>query len=73
MPSDNLNFKGQTVMLGGKIFDIYLTFLVGCELSLIRINPKPTGIPCIITKLIKTVNHFTGIFNLPSFSQSDQL
>ena len=31
-----------------------------CELSLIRINPKPIRIIGIITKLIRSVNHFIG-------------
>ena len=44
-----------------------------CEISLIRIDAKHIGVPCIITKLIRTVNHFTGLFILPINSQSDQL
>ena len=51
-----------------------------CELSLIRINPKPIGIPGIISRLIRTVNHFIGKENrskyryiLPSNSQSKHL
>ena len=34
---------------------------------------KPIGISSIITRLIRTVNHFTGKFILSSNSQLDQL
>ena len=37
-----------------------------------RINPKPIGLPCIITDHISTVNHFTCKFLLQGNSQSDQ-
>ena len=33
----------------------------GCEVSLISINPKPIEVPSVITKLIRTVNHFTEV------------
>ena len=41
-----------------------------CELSLIRINPEPIGMPGIITKLIRTVIHFIGKENTGIFSQA---
>ena len=38
---------------------------------MIRINPEPIGIPgIIITKLIRTVNHFIGKENTGIFSQA---
>ena len=41
-----------------------ISFLVGRVLCAFtdKNNPKPIGIPCIITKLIRTANHFTRKF-----------
>ena len=47
-----------------------MTMIVGG--ALLRINHKPIkihNVPCIITELIRNVNHFTGKFLLPSNSQ----
>ena len=44
--------------------------LNGCEHSMIRINPKPIGIPGIITKLMIAVNQFIGKENTGEFFQA---
>ena len=43
------------------------------DLAVIRLDPKLIGIPCLVTKLIEIVTHFTAKFISQAISNSDQL